>query len=59
MALNPEHDDPIKLANKFGTFFFKKIEIIKENLDKFKSLDLFLLFLRPHKFKDSTLKISW
>lgn len=33
MALNPEHDDPIKLANKFGTFFRKKIEIIKENLD--------------------------
>ena len=34
MALNPEHDDPIKLANKFGTFFSKKIEIIKENRDK-------------------------
>ena len=34
MAL-PEHDDPTKLTNKFGTFFLKKIEIIKENLDKF------------------------
>ena len=34
MAL-PEHTDPTKLANKFGTFFLKKIEIIKENLDKF------------------------
>lgn len=33
MALNPEHDDPLKLANKFGTFFCKKIEVIKENLD--------------------------
>ena len=31
----PEHDDPTKLANEFGTFFLKKIEIIKENLDKF------------------------
>ena len=31
----PEHDDPTKLANEFGTFFVKKIEIIKENLDKF------------------------
>ena len=31
----PEHDDPIKLANEFGTFFLKKIEIIKKNLDKF------------------------
>ena len=30
----PEHDDPTKLANEFGTFF-KKIEIIKGNLDKF------------------------
>ena len=30
----PEHDDPTKLANEFGTFI-KKIEIIKENLDKF------------------------
>ena len=34
MAL-PEHNDPTKLANEFGTFFLKKIEIIKENLDKF------------------------
>ena len=34
MALS-EHDDPTKLANEFGTFFLKKIEIIKENLDKF------------------------
>ena len=31
----PEHDDPTKLANEFGTFFVKIIEIIKENLDKF------------------------
>ncbi|CAH3161726.1 unnamed protein product [Pocillopora meandrina] len=31
----PEHTDPTKLANKFGTFTLKKIEIIKENLDKF------------------------
>ena len=37
-----EHDDPTKLANEFGTFLLKEIEIIKENLDKikFKSLDL-------------------
>ena len=34
MAL-PEHDDPTKLANEYGTFFLKKIVIIKENLDKF------------------------
>ena len=34
MAL-PEHDDPTKLVNEFGTFFLKKIEIIKENVDKF------------------------
>ena len=34
MAL-PEHDGPTKLANEFGTLFLKKIEIIKENLDKF------------------------
>ena len=31
----PEHDDLTKLANEFGTFFVKKIEVIKENLDKF------------------------
>ena len=31
----PEHDDPTNLANEFGTFFLKKFEIIKENLDKF------------------------
>ena len=31
----PEHDDPIKLASEYGTFFLKNIEIIKENLDKF------------------------
>ena len=30
-----EHDDPTKLANECGTFFLKKIEIIKQNLDKF------------------------
>ena len=34
MAL-PEHDDPTKLANEFGTFFIRKIDTIKENLDKF------------------------
>ena len=34
MALS-EHDDPTKLANEFGTFFLKKIEIMKENLDQF------------------------
>ena len=31
----PEHTNPTKLANEFGTFFLKKIEIIMENLDKF------------------------
>ena len=31
----PEHTDPTKLANEFGTFFLKQIEIIKGNLDKF------------------------
>ena len=31
----PEHDDPTNLANEFGTFFLKIIEIIKKNLDKF------------------------
>ena len=31
----PKHTDPTKLANEFGTFFLKKIEIITENLDKF------------------------
>ena len=31
----PEHDDPTNLANEFGTFFLKKIEIVKKNLDKF------------------------
>ena len=30
-----DHDDPTKLAHEFGTFLLKKIEIIKENLDKF------------------------
>ena len=30
-----EHDDPTKLANEYGTFFLKKIKIIKQNLDKF------------------------
>lgn len=30
----PEHH-PTKPANESGTFFVKKIEIIKENLDKF------------------------
>ena len=34
MKALPEHDTPTKLANEFGTFFVKKIEIIKENLDK-------------------------
>ena len=34
MAL-PEHDDPTKSANEFGTFLLKKIEIITENRDKF------------------------
>ena len=34
MALS-EHDDSTKLANEFGTFFLKTIEVIKENLDKF------------------------
>ena len=34
MAL-PEHNDPTKLANEFGTFFLKKVETIMENLDKF------------------------
>ena len=34
MAL-PEHDDPTKLANEFGTLLLKKIEIITENRDKF------------------------
>ena len=41
----PKHTDPTKLANEFGTFFRKKIEIISENLDKFKNLDSFLLLL--------------
>ena len=43
----PEHTDPTKLANEFGTFFLKKIQIIKENLTsfKFKNLDSFLLLL--------------
>ena len=31
----PEHDDPTKLANEFGTFLLKKTEIITENRDKF------------------------
>ena len=48
----PEHDDPSKRANEFGTFFVKKIEILKfqvqeprlavvtpkENLENFSSL---------------------
>ena len=33
----PEQTDPTKLANEVGIFFLKKIEIIKENLDKFSS----------------------
>ena len=30
----PEHEDPTKLANEFGTSLPKKIETIKENLYK-------------------------
>lgn len=28
----PDHDDPIKLANEFGAFFVRKIDLIKDNL---------------------------
>ena len=35
MTALPEHNDPTQLVNEFGIFFVKKIEIIKENLDKF------------------------
>ena len=43
----PEHDDPTKLANKFGTSFLKKLKSSRKILTsfKFKSLDL-LLFLQ-------------
>ena len=44
----PKHTDATKLANKFGTFFLKKIEIITEKIltsFKFKNLDSFLLLL--------------
>ena len=43
----PEHDDPTKLADEFGTFFLKKIEIIKENLDKFQVQEPRLLPVTP------------
>lgn len=28
----PPHDDPVVLANKFGEFFVKKIELIKDSI---------------------------
>ena len=43
----PKHDDPTKLANEFGTFFLKKIDIIKENLDKFQVQEPRLLPVTP------------
>ena len=29
----PQHDDPVDLANKFGDFFCKKIELVKTEID--------------------------
>ncbi len=43
----PEHDDPSKRANEFGTFFVKKIEILKENLDKFQVQEPRLAVVTP------------
>ena len=42
----PEHTDPTKLANEFGTFL-KKIEIINENLDKFQVQEPRLIPVTP------------
>ena len=30
----PPHDDPLMLANEFGSFFCRKIELINEEIDK-------------------------
>ena len=54
----PEHTDPTKLANEFGTFFLKKIEIIKENLDKFQVQEPGLIPVTPKENLESFSALS-
>ena len=57
MAL-PKHIDPTKLANEFGTFFLKKSEIIKENLDKFQVQEPRLIPVTPKENLESFSALS-
>ena len=54
----PEHTDPTKLANEFGTFFLKKIEIISENLDKFQVQEPRLISVTPRENLESLSALS-
>ena len=54
----PEHTDPTKLANEFGTFFLKKTKIIKENLDKFQVQELRLIRVTPKENLESFSALS-
>ena len=54
----PEHTDPTKLANEFGTFFLKKIEIIKENLEKFQVQEPGLIPVTPNENLESFSALS-
>ena len=54
----PEHTDPTKLANEFGTFFLKRIEIIKENLDKFQVQEPRLIPVTPRENLESFSALS-
>ena len=54
----PKHTDATKLANKFGTFFLKKIEIITENLDKFQVQEPRLIPVTPRENLESLSALS-
>ena len=52
----PKHTDPTKLANEYGTFFLKKIEII--NLDKFQVQEPRLISVTPRENLESLSALS-
>ena len=54
----PEHTDPTKLANEFGTFFLKKIKIRSENLDKFQVQEPRLISVTPRENLESLSALS-
>ena len=54
----PEHTDPTKLENEFGTSFLKKIEIIKENLGKFQVHEPRLVPVTPKENLESFSALS-